>query len=75
MKKMYKVIPRDKLRRMYKRRFKVLRWFKELFPDQEESDQGPWMTFAMWLGPGVIYVGGMWLAIMAIADMAMRLIM
>ena len=69
----YRVIPRQELRRMYKRRFRVLRFIKELFCD-DVSEHGPWMTLAMWLGPAVMYFGGMWLTILAIADMTVRLI-
>lgn len=69
----YRVIPWNKLRKMYKRRFRMLRWLKELFVD-DVSEHGPWMTLAMWLGPVVMYFGGMWLTILAIADMTVRLI-
>ena len=69
----YRVIPMDKLRRMYKRRFMVLRWLKDLFAS-DQSEYGPWMTLAMWLGPTVMYLGGIWLMVMAVADMAVRLI-
>lgn len=67
------MIPWNELRRMYKRRFRVLRFIKELF-DDDVSEHGPWMTLAMWLGPAVMYFGGMWLTILAIADMTVRLI-
>lgn len=69
----YRVIPWQELRRMYRRRFRVLRFIKELFCD-DVSEHGPWMTLAMWLGPTVMYLGGMWLTAMAVADMAVRLI-
>lgn len=69
----YRVIPWEELRRMYKRRFMVLRWLKDLFAS-DQSEYGPWMTLAMWLGPTVMYFGGMWLTILAIADMTVRLI-
>ena len=69
----YRVIPWQELRRMYRRRFRVLRFIKELFCD-DVSEHGPWMTLAMWLGPAAIYLGGMWLTAMAVADMAVQLI-
>ena len=69
----YRVIPMAKLRRMYKRRFVALRWLKDLFAS-DQSEYGPWMTLAMWLGPAAIYLGGMWLTAMAVADMAVQLI-
>ena len=69
----YRVIPWQKLRRMYKRRFVALRWLKDLFAS-DQSEYGPWMTLAMWLGPTAMYLGGMWLMVMAVADMAVRLI-
>ena len=69
----YQVIPWQELRKMYKRRFVALRWLKDLFAS-DQSEYGPWMTLAMWLGPAVMYFGGMWLTILAIADMTVRLI-
>ena len=69
----YRVIPWQKLRRMYKRRFMALRWLKDLFAS-DQSEYGPWMTLAMWLGPTAMYLGGIWLMVMAVADMAVRLI-
>lgn len=69
----YRVIPWQELRRMYKRRFRMLRYLKELFKD-DISQHGPWMTLAMWVGPVTMYAGGMWLMALAIADMAVHLI-
>ena len=70
----YRVIPWKKLRQMYKRRFQMLRWLKELF-DDDVSEHGPWMTLAMWLGPVMIYAGGLWLAVLAVADMLTQLLL
>ena len=58
---------------MYKRRFRVLKFIKELFKE-DASEYGSWMTLAMWAGPATMCVGGTWLMVMAITDMIMRLV-